>query len=487
MTLLSYINKKCSAINSQFFSRMHNRFSASILLLAVLLSGNACTKVLDQTSIVDVDESKAITNNKSASVAVAGLYNELQNASYYGRNFQICSDVSSDIAQSVGTWDFYREMDTYQVTSGNTEVGNFYYRAYRAINQANNIIAKVAALTDATAAQKNLYRGQAYFIRGLAYFDLNRLFGGVPGVVGTMAVPIVLTPSTKIDESSFPSRPTLQAGYDQIESDLLKALEVLPETYSDNRSQAVKGTARALLSRFYMYEKKFDQTLKYSDLVIADTKYVLQTTFSNIFDNKLTSESIFELNFTASDQSGIRNWYFTSANGGRGDLAAHLGYYNEAIADPKDSRGKLFGYDNTSKIYYPTKYKMAGNVDNIHVIRIAEMYLNRAEAKAQLNDVTGALADLNKVHMRAGSDAMVITGQANLLSAILQERKLEFAEEGHRLFDLVRTGNALTKLAAVDRKNGPNVALTTPGRQVFPIPSFEVNSNANMVQNEAYK
>lgn len=456
-------------------------------MLAVLLWSNACTKVLDQTSIVDVDESKAITNNKSASVAVAGLYNELQNASYYGRNFQICSDVSSDIAQSVGTWDFYREMDTYQVTSGNTEVGNFYYRAYRAINQANNIIAKVAALTDATAAQKNLYLGQAYFIRGLAYFDLNRLFGGVPGVVGTMAVPIVLTPSTKIDESSFPSRPTLQAGYDQIESDLLKALELLPETYSDNRSQAVKGTARALLSRFYMYEKKFDQTLKYSDLVIADTKYILQTTFSNIFDNKLTSESILELNFTASDQSGIRNWYFTSANGGRGDLAAHLGYYNEAIADPKDSRGKLFGYDNTSKIYYPTKYKMAGNVDNIHIIRIAEMYLNRAEAKAQLNDLTGALADLNKVHMRAGGDAMAITGQANLLSAILQERKLEFAEEGHRLFDLVRTGNALTKLAAVDRKNGPNVSLTTPGRQVFPIPSFEVNSNANMVQNEAYK
>jgi tetratricopeptide (TPR) repeat protein len=487
MTLLSSINKKCLAINSQFFNTMNNRFRASILMLAVLLWSNACTKVLDQTSIVDVDESKAITNNKSASVAVAGLYNELQNASYYGRNFQICSDVSSDIAQSVGTWDFYREMDTYQVTSGNTEVGNFYYRAYRAINQANNIIAKVVALTDATAAQKNLYLGQAYFIRGLAYFDLNRLFGGVPGVVGTMAVPIVLTPSTKIDESSFPSRPTLQAGYDQIESDLLKALEVLPETYSDNRSQAVKGTARALLSRFYMYEKKFDQTLKYSDLVIADTKYVLQTTFSNIFDNKLTSESIFELNFTASDQSGIRNWYFTSANGGRGDLAAHLGYYNEAIADPKDSRGKLFGYDNTSKIYYPTKYKMPGNVDNIHIIRIAEMYLNRAEAKAQLNDLTGALADLNKVHMRAGSDAMGITGQANLLSAILQERKLEFAEEGHRFFDLVRTGNALTKLVAVDRKNGPNVALTTPGRQVFPIPSFEVNSNANMVQNEAYK
>ena len=126
---------------------------------------------------------------------------------------------------------------------------------------------------------KNLYIGQAYFIRGLAFFDLNRLFGGVPGVVGTMGLPIVLTPSVKIDESAFPSRPPLQEAYNQIEQDLLKALELLPETNGDNSSQAVKGTARALLSRYYMYVKKFDQTLIFSNQVIADTKYVLNPSF----------------------------------------------------------------------------------------------------------------------------------------------------------------------------------------------------------------
>ncbi|HTF31421.1 MAG TPA: RagB/SusD family nutrient uptake outer membrane protein [Flavitalea sp.] len=457
------------------------------LLLGTMIFGISCDKVLDQTPVVDVDESLAITDSRSAAVAVNGLYNELQNGSYYGRNFQICSDVSSDIAQSVGTWDFYREMDTYQVTSGNTEVGNMYYRGYRAINQANNVIAKVPELADVSAANKNLYIGQAYFIRGLAFFDLNRLFGGVPGVVGTLGLPIVLTPSVKIDESAFPTRPSLQDAYNQVEQDLLKALELLPETNGDNRSQAVKGTARALLSRYYMYVKKFDQTLSYSSLVIADSKYILNPSFSAIFENKLTTESIFELNFNASDLSNIRNWYFPSANGGRGDLAVHLNYYNDAIADPKDSRGKLFGFDNTSKIYYPTKYKLAGNLDNIHVIRISEMYLNRAEAKAQLNDLPGALTDLNRVHTRAGCDPLVVAGQPALLAAILQERKLEFAEEGHRFFDLVRTGNALAKLTAIDRKNGPNVALTAAGRQVFPIPSFEINSNKNTVQNDAYK
>jgi tetratricopeptide (TPR) repeat protein len=468
-------------------SSLYNTNKNVFFLLGAALFVTGCTKVLNQKSIVDVDESLAIIDNRSASVAVNGLYNVLQNGSYYGRNFQICSDVSSDIAQSVGSWDFYREMDTYQVTSGNTEVGNFYYWGYRAVNQANNIMAKVPPLTGVADSVKNLYIGQAYFIRALALFDLNRLFGGVPGVVGTMSVPIVLTPSVKIDASAFPKRPPLQDGYNQVEADLLKALQLLPESYGDNRSQAVKATARALLSRFYMYEKKFDQTLAYANLVLSDPRYSLQGAFSDIFNNKLTSESIFELNFNASDQSGIRNWYFPSALGGRGDLCAHLNYYNDATKDPKDSRGKLFGFDNTSKIYYPTKYKMAGNIDNIHIIRVAEIYLNRAEAKAQLNDLPGALADLNKVHQRAGCDALSISGQTDLLAAILQERKLEFAEEGHRLFDLVRTGNALTLLTGLDRKNGPNVALPAAGRQVFPIPSFDVNANPNMIQNEAYR
>jgi len=449
--------------------------------------GPGCTKVLDQKSIVDVDESLAITDNRSASVAVNGLYDALQNGSYYGRNFQICSDVSSDISQSVGSWDFYREMDTYQVTAGNTEVGNIYAYAYRAVNQANNILAKVPPLKGVADSIKNLYLGQAYFVRALSLFDLNRLFGGVPGVIGTLSVPIVTTPSTKVDPASFPKRPALQDGYNQVEADLKQALQLLPESYGDNRSQVNRAATRALLSRFYMYVKKWDQTLAYANQVIGDSRYTLQANFADIFNNKLTSESIFELNFSSSDQSGIRNWYFPSALGGRGDICAHLNYYNDATRDPKDSRGKLFGFDNTSKIYYPTKYKMAGNIDNIHVIRIAEIYLNRAEAKAQLNDLTGALADLNKVHQRAGCDPLVIGDQAGLLSAILQERKLEFAEEGHRFFDLIRTGNALTLLSGLDRKNGPPVSLTDAGRQQFPIPSFEINSNKNMVQNDAYK
>lgn len=472
---------------------MHARAKAALNyftftgIICALIILNGCKKVLDQQPQTYISTETAITNNKGAQAAVAGLYNEIQQPGYYGRNYQIISDVSSDIAQSVGTWDFYREMDTYVVTDGNTENYNFWYAGYRAINQANNVIAYVPGVSNASDADKNKYMGQAYFIRALAYFDLTRLYGGVPGVYGTLGVPIVTRPSLKIDDSTFVARPPLQASYDQVEKDLLKALDLLPESYGDNRSQAVKATARALLCRYYLYVNKPDQVITYATQVINDTKYGLSATFSNIFDSKLTSESIFELNFTSSDQSGIRNWYFTSALSGRGDLAAHDSYYQEATADPKDTRGKYFGYDVTSKLYYPTKYQKAGNIDNIHVIRMAEMYLNRAEARVKTNDLDGALADLNKIHMRAGCNALTVTGAAALSAAILQEEKLEFAEEGHRFFDLVRTGQALAKLNQVTRKNGPPISLISPGRQVFPIPSSEINSNKNMVQNDAYK
>lgn len=477
---------------------IHKHFLKSCLLikelkffsLLILVLFFSCTKVLDREPETQVSEEKAITNKKGAQAAIAGLYNELQSGEYYGRNFQIMGDVSSDIAQSIGSWDHYREMDLYQVSLGNTENGNFYARAYRAINMANNILFYVPQLADINATDKNTFSGQAYFIRALAYFDLTRVYGGVPGIIGTLGVPIVTQPSKQVDEKSFPERASLEASYKQVENDLLKAVELLPETYgtdATNRSQAVKGAAKALLSRLYLYLTQPTEVIQYSNQVINDAKYVLSINFANIFENKLTQEAIFELNFTSSDQSGIRNWYFPSGLGGRADIAVHESFYKEATANAKDSRGKLLAFNAGAGTYYPTKYQKAGNIDNAHIIRLAEIYLNRAEAKALLNDVTGALTDLNVIRNRAGLENVSLSSSTEVLQAIWKERKLELAFEGHRFFDLVRTGQAVSVLKGVDRKNGPPVSIPAAGRQVFPIPSFEVDANKKILQNEAYR
>lgn len=458
-------------------------FTNSFVIIGVLLF-LSCDSILEKEPLNQVIESKVITDQQSANAAVAGLYSELQSEEYYGFNFLIIGDVSSDIAQSIGTWDFYREMDTYEVSAaGNTENDNFYTSAYSTINIANNILEKIPELSNVSSEDKEPMLGAAYFVRALALFDLTRLYGGVPGVVGTMGVPIVTEATNSLSEIQYPDRPTLEKSYTAIEEDLLTALGLLPE--SSDKSIASKGTARALLSRLYLYMREYDKVIEYSDDVISDPNYLLNPDFEDVFATKLGAESIFELNFNSSDQSGIRNWY--NPNGGRGDLTTHQSFYQEATANPNDVRGEVFGFSESNG-HFQTKYKKPGGIDNIIILRLAEMYLNRAEARVYTNDLEGAISDLNKIRTRAGIEEINPSStKEELIKAIKQENKLEFAFEGHRYFDLMRTGDILEVLQNIERMNGPAVSLPEIGRAVFPIPNFELDANKNLTQNEAYR
>ncbi|TVP44406.1 MAG: RagB/SusD family nutrient uptake outer membrane protein [Mongoliibacter sp.] len=458
--------------------------------LLVLGFFNACN-VLDQEPEIQISNEVAFTNEKSADAALAGLYHQLQSGFYYGRNFQNICEVSSDISQSVGTWDFYRELDTYELDASNLEVTNFYTAAFRAVNQANNIIAEVPGIEMDQAKKDNIV-GQAYFVRALAFFDLNKVFGGVPGVHGDQSVVLPLTPSRAVNEDLYPTRPSLVDGYNQVEADLLSALNLLPESQSNNtstRAKAVKGTARALLSRFYLYTRNYPEVIRLSTEVIEDGQYSLLDNYIDIYAGEFTSESIFELEFIAADQSGMRFWYFPGAQGGRGELAVHESFISEIQSDENDIRGTMFGFDPVQGVFFPTKYQKPGNIDNFHIIRIAEMYLNRAEAYAHSSGtLTLAVDDLNKIKERAGVAPYSgpVTQEALLLE-IEKERKFELAFEGHSFFDLVRTGRALTVLGSVERKNSSApVSLDQPWKQILPIPRDELLSNPNMVQNPNY-
>jgi len=450
-----------------------------------LLITTACDDILERTPENQVEEASVVTDETSARAAVNGMYNELQSSDYYGDNFLIMGDVSSDIAQSIGTWDFYREMDTYEVSAaGNTENDNFYKRANSAINIANNVLKKVAELDNITDESKDAKLGAAYFIRALALFDLNRVYGGVPGVVGTMGMPVIREETGSIEEITYPERPALLDSYLAVEEDLLNAIELLPDT--NDKTVASKGAARALISRLYLYLGYYEDVIDYSTDVIADPKYTLNPNFLDIFVTKSNQESVFELDFNTTDQSGIRNWY--NPNGGRGDLTSHQEFYLEASSDPMDVRGQLFGFSESNG-NFQIKYQKAGGLDNIHIIRISEMYLNRAEALAQTDDLDGAIDDLNEVRTRAGIDAIAVTPatKQEVLELIWQERKLEFAFEGHRFFDLTRTGQIMDVLQNINRNNGPAVSIPEIGRAVFPIPRFELDANPNLEQNEAYR
>lgn len=435
--------------------------------------------VFDVKPEASVDDKTAIVNAGGLKAAVNGLYDRLQTGYYDGRLF-LANDLAAETAQSVGTWDFYREMDTYRVSPDNNENRDLFTAIYQVVNQANNIITAAPSVADATEVQKNTAAGEAYFARGLAFMDAAMLWGGIPGVYGALGITLPLEPSRKAESRP---RASLQETWAQIESDLQKSIPLLPEASAAAPARISKAAARGMLARMYLYLKNYAQASDLATQVINDPKFQLVADYASIFTGKLSAESILEMQFDNADQSVIRNWYIPTSGGGRGDLAAHDEFYN-SIPDA-DARKKLYAFDANAKFYYPTKYAKAGNIDNIHVLRIAEMYLIRAEAD-YLAGKGDPLADLNKVRTRAKLDPLTAI---NSIDDILNERKVEFAFEGQRWYDLLRTGKALTVLAAVPRSNAPGApaTLTDPNRQVLPIPSVELNANPNAVQNDAYK
>ncbi|TAH18040.1 MAG: RagB/SusD family nutrient uptake outer membrane protein [Cytophagales bacterium] len=450
-------------------------------IFSVIIFFSACN-VLDKQPELQVEDAAAITDIVGANAALAGLYNQVQGV-YQGR-IQRLADVSGTTAQSVGTWDFYREMDTYLTNPDNTEILDIWTFIYRGVNVANNLIASVSNL-DAQQSVKDGILGQAYFVRGLMFFDAVRIWGGVPSVAGTLGIPLPKEPSRSAVQYE---RASLADSYAQVEADLLQALNLLPE--NNAAGQATKAAANALLSRYCLYVKKYADAERYANAVINNSRFALVTPYSDIFSGRNTTESILELQFNNADQSSLRFWYVPGAIGGRGELAAHTEFYNQMNANSSDVRNKLFAFDNVSKFWYPTKYVKAGNIDNAHLIRLAEVILNRAEARANTNNFAGARADLNIIRGRANSLAdNTANSTEQLMLAIERERRFELCYEGHEWFDLVRMGRALAVLGSVPRSNSPGspARLIDRNRLVFPIPFQEVNANAKMVQNEGYR
>ena len=429
-----------------------------IIPFILLLSGfwfTACD-VLDQEPVLDIDSEQAITDGGGAVAALLGAYSELQSNSYYGRDFTAFSYLSSDEGSWSGTYNQYQQFIQHNIVADNNFLAPVWVQIYKVINVSNHLIEKVPLIEDPnlTTADRNRILGEAYFIRALAYFDLGRAWGGVP---------LVLTPTKTKNDGNQIGRSTLEATYAQVLADLDQAEQLLPPI--TQRSRASLEAAKALKARLHIYLEDWELAEQLTTDVIESGHFSLVAPYGSFIEEKETEESIFELSFNNADRSSHAHYWFPSNLGGRYEWHPSDQLIEE-LTNPETAGGRsvIIGYDGATP--YGKKYFRIGTGDDpAYILRVAEQYLLRAEARVKKAspDIARALDDLNKVRNRAGLEPLNLNAIDKLLEAIEQERKLEFAFEGHRWFDLIRT-----------RRVGEVLQVTNPDKYLYPIPLNEI-------------
>lgn len=434
-----------------------------IALVALALFGAGCESSLVTDPTASIDSGTALSTERGISLGVNGAYRSLMSGNLWGLYQLAYADLYADNLDFTGTFQTDREFSLRAVTPSNGTVTGIWASAYAGIDRANNIIAAVPKVGNMDAANGAQYLAEAHFIRALHYYVLVSWFGGVP---------LVTEPSSGVGPEALVSRATAAEVWARIEADLQAAATGLPPTAKGRASQA--GVA-ALRARVYLEQGKYAQARDAATTVISNTSFRLMPVFKDIWSTKHSAESIFELTYTVNSSNSLAFWYFPQALGGRWGYAPTAAFH--ALYEPTDQRRAVtVGVAGTSR--YGNKYtRIANGDDNVVVLRLAEMYLIRAEANARLGAAADVVrADINAVRQRAGAtplDATVAT-QTQLLDAVLAERRLELAQEGHRFFDLRRHGKATTVLAISNEK------------LILPIPQAERDVNPNLVQNPGY-
>ena len=426
-------------------------------------------------------------NDATAKSAMTGIYNQLFLSAFANGNTSsvtLLSGLSADNIRNINTTNIIpMEFEQNELLPDNS--GNFYIwaSAYNMVYMTNAMMEGLHNSNEITSILKIQLEGEARFVRAFAYFYLVNLYGEVP---------LILT--TNYKENQLAARNQVTEVYSQIIEDLEMAIEMVGTNYTNGeRTMVNKYVAMAMLSRVYLYLENWEQAEILSSQVINET-----STYSLL--NDLNSV------FLANSKEAI--WQISPI--GAGGLVTHTNEGSIFIIDPifsffasiqmeeefvetfeeTDMRfNHWVDFNEGKNAHYVHKYKVwSSNTFPIReysmVLRLAEQYLIRAEARAQKGDLAGAKEDLDQIRERAGLDLIAETNpainQQELLDSIFEERRKElFAEWGHRWLDLKRTGTASEILGA----NNPNWEASDVW---YPIPEQERKRNPNLSQNPGY-
>lgn len=474
--------------------------SKYMLLMGLFLAISACDSELDIQPEQSLSPEVTFTNEAGAQAALFGAYSGLQDLDAFGGMAITISEYMADNVRFVGSFPTLQEINNYVTIASNANVQGMWQDHYYAILSANAVIDNIPGVVDPgfTDAERKQFIAEAKFIRALTYFQMANLWGQPYQVNNgnTPCVPLVLAAGALKGDIVKPARNTVAEVYAQVEKDLTEALPDVLASFSaadQMRGRATKGAVNALLSRVSLYKGDWAKAIQYADaILIGNSAYALANDY-NFYDAN-TSEDIFSVQMSATDNSrtgtgGLAGYFLTAARGGRGDApmsASIIAAYG--TADKRFTSLSFNGVDATTVAStFTNKYKDgATNADNAPILRVTEMVLNKAEALVKsTNSVNAeAITLVNRLRTRAGLapfEAAQFADAAALTTAILNERRLELAFEGHRRMDLLRNGLPL-------RTTGAGAGASSAGdpKVILPIPTREIDLGAALPQNTGY-
>lgn len=476
---------------------MRNLTYKKIIFSGLLLLGiMGCKKfVTIDPPVSELVTTNVFNNTSTATAAQTAVYAQMASQDNYPYTIEQHSALSSDefkcYSTDIGTLSLYDNA----LTAATNPPGEW-TTAYSYIYKENAVIAGLQNNTAITTAVSQQLTGEAYFMRAWWYFYLVNLYGDVPLVLTT-------NPAT----NSLLSRTAETQVYQQIIADLKNAQNLLNNNYVDatdvtvttDRVRPNKAAAAALLARVYLYNgnltgdaSNYTNAATTASTVISNSMYSLVTLNSVFLKN--SSEAIFQLLPSTSNGYTPEGAFFilTGAPATGTTVNSTLSDSLLNAFEPGDQRkanwvGSVTAGGTT--YYFPYKYKLgqaapAPSGEYVMMLRLGEQYLIRAEAEA--NGAPGnAVADLNIIRNRAGLPNYAgPTDKASLLKAILKERRVELFTEGHRWFDLKRTGNlnAVMQVATPLKANAP----WNPNQALYPIPYTDIQTGINLKQNPGY-
>ncbi len=505
---------------------MKNIFIKNILALAIVLSATSCEDFLDQEVPGKFSEQDFYQTDEDATMSVTAIY-DMVSAHYYSNwaSLYVVKTMPSDESNAGGSNDGdqkgYQDLDDFNIDAQNDKVRDVWRMLYYAIYRSNKVINKMPGDTD---LQKRLI-AEAKALRAMNYFDLVTLWGGVPLVLDD------------VDPSQYTSvgRTSKEDVYAQIEQDLQEAISALPVKSAYGLVDSFrfsKGAAQALLGKVHLFQEEWSDAVTQFEAVISSGEYQLEPSVQRVFSNagEFGVESLFELSFTNNESYDWGNFPW----GEKPESNIHVqlmgpraDFYTPAPGDslmggwgfnvPKDKLYQAFvdaGDDNRRIVtvmseteleaaggnwsvdnawdfegYWQRKYgtfsgSTGGPVGelnygtNFRIIRYADVLLMASEANFRAGNEPTSRDYLNEVRERPGTNLPEVNASGNdLFEAIVTERQLELALEGHRYLDLVRWGRAQQELGPLGFENGTH--------EVLPIPINDVRSGA-LEQNPNY-